>query len=162
MAVAIVDQVPGYRVKPGVHDGQVRTGELAQQAGVNVQTLRYYERLGLLAEPARSPAGYRAYPADAVRTVRFIKRAQRLGFVLAEIEELLHLADGGPDGCAAVRSMAGDRIADLERRISELMSMRDALARLMATCDLPRTERQCPILREIEPPGSRIAGAQGG
>jgi DNA-binding transcriptional MerR regulator len=116
---------------------------------VNTQTLRYYERRGLLSEPDRSRSGYRAYTADAVRTVRFIKRAQRLGFTLDDIEELLHLAAGGPDHCDAVQSMAGARIADLDRRIGELRTMRDALDSLVATCDQPRDQRECPIVHEI-------------
>lgn len=82
--------------------------------------------------------------------MRFIKRAQELGFTLADIEELLDLADGGPDGCDAVRAMALARLEDLERRIADLRSMRDALSRLVDTCDKPRAERQCPVLREIE------------
>ncbi|MGH3776899.1 MAG: MerR family DNA-binding protein [Pseudonocardiaceae bacterium] len=128
----------------------MRSSEVAAQANVNTQTLRYYERRGLLAAPARSPAGYRAYPPAAVRVVRVIKRAQELGFTLADIEELLDLAEGGPDACDAVRAMALARLADLERRIADLRSMRDALARLVDTCDRPRAERECPILHEIE------------
>jgi DNA-binding transcriptional MerR regulator len=116
---------------------------------VNTQTLRYYERRGLLPEPDRSLSGYRAYTADAVRTVRFIKRAQRLGFTLDDIEDLLHLAAGGPDGCDSARSMADARIADLDHRIGELRTMRDALGRLVTTCDQPRDQRECPILLEI-------------
>ncbi|GAA5115165.1 MerR family transcriptional regulator [Haloechinothrix salitolerans] len=127
----------------------MRTSQLAEQAGVNTQTLRYYERRGLLPEPERELSGYRAYTADAVRTVRFIKRAQRLGFTLDDIEDLLHLAAGGPDHCDAVRSMAGTRIADVDRRIADLRAMRDALDRLVTTCDQPRAQRECPILHGI-------------
>jgi Hg(II)-responsive transcriptional regulator len=128
----------------------VRTSEVAAQARVNAQTLRYYERRGLLPEPERTPSGYRAYGADAVRLVRFVKRAQQLGFTLNDIEELLHLADGGPATCQAAKSMARTRIVDLEQRIDELTGMRDALARLIDTCDQPRAQRDCPILQEIE------------
>ncbi|MGH3675513.1 MAG: MerR family transcriptional regulator [Mycobacterium sp.] len=128
----------------------MRTSEVAAQAHVNTQTLRYYERRGLLPEPERTKSGYRAYTADTVRVVRFVKRAQQLGFTLSDIEELLHLADGGPDACEEARTMARARIADLQQRIEELAGMRDALARLIDTCDQPRTERMCPILRDIE------------
>ena len=128
----------------------MRTSEVAAQAHVNIQTLRYYERRGLLAEPERSRSGYRAYTPDAVRVVRFVKRAQQLGFTLDYIEDLLHLSDGGPDSCDEARTMALTRIADLQQRIEELMGMRDALARLVDTCAQPRAERDCPILQDIE------------
>ncbi len=124
---------------------------MAAQAAVNAQTLRYYERRGLLAEPVRSPGGYRAYPPDAVRRVRFIKRAQELGFSLAEVETMLHLAEGGPDNCDGLRELAAAKIADLEQRIADLHAIQDALTRLVATCEKPRAERECPILREIDP-----------
>src|SRR5262252_9659941 len=87
-----LDPVPGYRVDAG----GMQTHEVAERAGVNAQTLRYYERRGLLAEPPRSPAGYRDYPPAAVEVLRFVKRSQELGFTLAEVEELLSLAEGGP------------------------------------------------------------------
>jgi MerR family transcriptional regulator, mercuric resistance operon regulatory protein len=128
----------------------VRTSEVAAQAHVNTQTLRYYERRGLLPQPERTPSGYRAYTPEAVRVVRFVKRAQQLGFTLDDIEDLLHLAEGGPDSCDETRTMAHTRIADLQLRIDELASMRDALARLVDTCDQPRAERDCPILHNIE------------
>lgn len=86
-----VDPVVGYRVE----NVGMRTGELAARAGVNTQTLRYYEGRGLLERPPRSAAGYRSYPDEAVAVVRFVKRAQELGFSLEEIGDLLHLADGG-------------------------------------------------------------------
>jgi MerR family transcriptional regulator, mercuric resistance operon regulatory protein len=127
----------------------MRTSELAMRAGVNVQTLRYYERRGLLAAPPRSGSGYRAYPSDAVRVVRFVKRAQQLGFTLEEIEELLHLAGGGPDSCEAARGVAEARLADLDAKIADLRRMRDSLDRLVATCPRPRVERECPLLQAI-------------
>ena len=128
----------------------MRTSEVAAQAQVNTQTLRYYERRGLLGEPERTRSGYRAYTPEAVRVVRFVKRAQQLGFTLDDIEDLLHLAEGGPASCDEARAMAGTRITDLQQRIQELEGMRDALARLVDTCDQPRAERVCPILHDIE------------
>jgi DNA-binding transcriptional MerR regulator len=104
----------------------------------------------LLPEPELTRSGYRTYTPEAARVVRFVKRAQRLGFTLDDIEDLLHLADGGPDACDDARTMACSRIADLQQRIDELASMRDALARLTETCDQPRTLRDCPILRDLE------------
>ena len=130
---------------------------MASQARVNPQTLRYYERRGLLPEPERSAAGYRAYGSEAVRTVRFIKRAQDLGFSLDDVETLLHLAEGGPDSCDAARSLATDKIIDLERRIAELQEMRAGLARLVETCEQPRERRHCPILADISGDGDKEA-----
>jgi MerR family transcriptional regulator, mercuric resistance operon regulatory protein len=118
---------------------------------VNAQTLRYYERRGLLAEPVRSPAGYRSYPAEAVRRVRFVERAQELGFTLAEVHTLLHLAQGGPDGCDAVRELATEKITDLGRRITDLQNLQAGLTRLVATCERPRPDRDCPILLALDP-----------
>ncbi len=93
----------------------MRSGQLARRAGVNVETLRYYERRGLLEAPARLPSGYRTYGDDAVRIVRFIKRAQQLGFTLVEVETLLELAVGGPEACDAAQALTDHRIADLDR-----------------------------------------------
>ncbi|MFI7676381.1 MerR family DNA-binding protein [Actinophytocola sp. NPDC049390] len=105
----------------------MRTHELAEHAGVNAQTLRYYERRGLLTEPVRSPASYRDYPAEAVAVVRFIKRAQGLGFSLEQIRELLHLAEGGVDSGEATRALAESHIADLDTKIADLDRLRNAL-----------------------------------
>jgi Hg(II)-responsive transcriptional regulator len=127
----------------------MRTSELAGRVGVNAETLRYYERLGLLDAPPRTASGYRDYPSAAVDLVRFIKRAQQLGFSLSEIEELVHLDDGGPDRCDAARALAEVHKADLEARIVDLQRMRDSLGDLIATCDLPRSDRRCPLLEAI-------------
>lgn len=126
------------------------TAQAARLAGVKTQTLRYYERRGLLPEPARSQSGYRAYGPEAVRTVRFVKRAQELGFSLADIELLMELAGGGPDNCETVRALAGEKINDLEARIAHLVAMRDSLQRLVTTCQRPRTDRECPLLHALD------------
>ena len=139
----------------------MRTSEVAAQAQVNAQTLRYYERRGLLPEPERTRSGYRAYTPEAVRVVSFVKRAQQLGFTLDDIDDLLHLAAGGPDFCQEARTMARTRIADLQRRIDDLTGMRDALGRLIDTCDQPRAERDCPILQDIETASATTTSAQG-
>ncbi|MGC4939964.1 MerR family transcriptional regulator [Kribbella sp. DT2] len=128
----------------------MRTSELADQAGVNTETLRYYERRGLLSQPPRTPGGYRDYPPNTVELLRFIKRAQELGFTLDEVEELLHLDNGGPDACDAARVLAEHRRADLEARIRDLQRMHDSLADLVATCDLPRANRSCALLEAID------------
>jgi Hg(II)-responsive transcriptional regulator len=127
----------------------MRTSELAGRVGVNAETLRYYERRGLLEGPPRTAGGYRDCPATAVDLLRFIKRAQELGFSLSEIEELVHLDDGGPDGCDAARALAEAHKADLEARIADLQRMRDSLGDLIATCDLPRSDRSCALLEAI-------------
>jgi Hg(II)-responsive transcriptional regulator len=133
----------------------MRSGQVARQAGVNVETLRYYERRGLLPSPPREGSGYRAYGSDAVRIVRFVKRAQELGFSLDDVEALLELAGGGPDGCEAVQRLTGERIAELDRRIADLQAMRTSLLRLVATCHRPRRDRECPLIRSIETDAER-------
>lgn len=92
-----------------------------------MQTLRYYERRGLLPEPQRRASGYRAYPAEAARRLRFIKRAQELGFTLREIQQLLRLHDAPDAGCAEVRATAREKLADIERKLMSLRAMRRVL-----------------------------------
>jgi MerR family transcriptional regulator, mercuric resistance operon regulatory protein len=152
-----LDSVVEYRVQ----DGVMRTSELAGRVGVNVETLRYYERRGLLEEPPRTPGGYRDYPATAVELLRFIRRAQQLGFTLDEVEELVHLDYGGPDSCEAARSLAQARKSDLEARIADLQRMCDSLGDLIATCDLPRSDRRCALLEAIgQQVGDQTVGRQ--
>lgn len=118
---------------------------------MNLQTVRYYERRGLLPEPPRRESGYRDYGPDSVEALRFIKRAQQLGFTLHEVDQLLHLASGGPDACEAARTLASHRISDLEARIADLRAMRDSLQRLAQTCERPHGERECPLLQSLAP-----------
>ncbi len=142
---------------PGVSGQGLRTGELAERAGVNVQTLRYYERRGLLAAPTRRPSGQRQYSEDAVRLLRTIKAVQRLGFTLAEIEELLDLSEHRR-GTGELHQRAQAKVAELDARIDQLTQMRQALlAVLAADCD-SLTDCSCglgcplPVL-EITGPG---------
>ena len=112
--------------------------------------MRYYERRGLLAEPPRSPAGYRDYPVSAVGVLRFVKRSQEVGFTLDEVEELLSLAEGGPDSCDRARALAEAQVADLDRRVADLQRMRASLGELVATCERPCADRSCPLLEAID------------
>ena len=122
-------------------------GKLAKQVDLSVETLRYYERLGLIAPQQRSEAGYRLYRPDAVRRLRFIRRAQALGFSLGEVAELLALS-GNPDASAGeVKALTQAKIADIEQRIRDLERMRDALSGLAEHCPGHRaTTVDCPIL----------------
>jgi len=128
----------------------LRTGEVAAQAGVNVQTLRYYERRGLLKEPDRRASGYREYPPDAVQLIRFIKRAQELGFTLTEIEELLRLRSDRRASCSEVRTAAQAKIEDIDHKIRNLRAMKRALGVLVRSCTSDGSIRECPILEALD------------
>jgi MerR family transcriptional regulator, mercuric resistance operon regulatory protein len=129
----------------------MRSGEVAARAGVNPQTLRYYERRGILPTPSRRPSGYRAYADDVVDLVRFIKRAQALGFTLDEVDILLGLAAGGPESCEHARALAMTKVAELDSRLAALSGMRAALLRLVDTCDEPPHTRSCPLIASLQP-----------
>jgi Cu(I)-responsive transcriptional regulator len=127
----------------------MRISTAAGQAGVNVQTLRYYERRGLLPRTARRTSGYRDFSPDAVGIVRFIKRAQDLGFTLDEIEELLRLRRDTRRDRARVRAVAERRMRQIERKIAELDAMRHALSRLIHCCR-EGVRLECPIIEALE------------
>lgn len=117
---------------------------------MNVQTVRYYERRGLMPRPARSPAGYRQYRPDATDRVTFIKRAQDLGFSLEEITELLALRAREVSACAVVETRTRDKIATVNRKIAELERMKRTLKRLAAKCQAREPTSECPILEALE------------
>jgi DNA-binding transcriptional MerR regulator len=125
-------------------------GQVAEAAAVNVQTLRYYERVGLVPAPKRSRAGYRQYTDEAVRVVSFVKRAQELGFTLKEIRELLKFRMAGVQRRDAVRAAATAKVADLDARIQDLIAIRAALASLVKTCSCQSKTPACPILEALE------------
>ncbi len=123
--------------------------EAAREAGVNPQTLRYYERRGLIRPAGRARSGYRQYSADDVRRLRFVKRAQELGLSLKDVEALLKLRRATSARRQSVRKVAEQRLADLERRIRDLTRMRDALSHLVHACHAG-TDPHCPILEALE------------
>lgn len=125
-------------------------GKLAAEAGVGRETIRYYERKGLLEEPPRSEAGYRHYPHDAVDRLRFIRRAQELGFTLAEITELLGLRIDEVSACGAVEARARAKLATVADKIDDLRRIGDALERLVERCEARQPTSDCPILEELE------------
>jgi MerR family copper efflux transcriptional regulator len=124
-------------------------GEAAEQAGVNVQTLRYYERRGLLPRAARRASGYREFPDEAVRIVRFIKRAQDLGFSLDEVEELLRLRRQPGRNRTRIRSVATGKIRQIDQKIAELDRMKRALQTLVHSCR-DGGALDCPIIEALD------------
>jgi Hg(II)-responsive transcriptional regulator len=128
------------------------TGLLAKRAGVGVETIRYYERIGLLPPPARSSAGYRQFPADAVDRFRFIRQAKNLGFSLQEIRELLSLRVEPEASCAEVRLRAEAKIGEIHKRVRGLQRMSAALRRLTEACAGRGSTSACPILEALESP----------
>ena len=121
-------------------------GRLARAAGVNVETVRYYQRLGLVDEPAKPERGYRHYPADTLDRIVFIKRAQQLGFRLEEIRELLELGDGH---CADVRTRAEEKRRQIAAQIRDLQAMEATLDKLIAACRAGRGDAHCPIVETL-------------
>jgi MerR family copper efflux transcriptional regulator len=125
-------------------------GELGKSAGAGVETIRYYERKGLLDQPARTPSGYRRYTPEAAARLRFIKQAQQLGFSLKEIAELLSLKVSSASTCADVKRKAESKIADIEQRISSLKKMKRALEKLKSECTGRGPVGECPILDALD------------
>lgn len=140
----------------------LRIGELARLAGVSVQAVRFYEREGLLAEPARRPSGYREYPESAVRRLRFLRRAKDLGFSLREIGELFALRVDRGTSCAAVRDRVLGKVAQVEGRIAELERIRAALVALAESCAGRGPRSECPILDALDGGAQEAAAASPG
>jgi Hg(II)-responsive transcriptional regulator len=128
-------------------------GQVATAANVNVQTVRYYERRGLVAAPRRTASGYRQYALDAVSRLRFIKHAQELGFSLHEIHELLGLRVRHGAACDAVERKTRQKIELVQQRIRDLQRMKRTLERLAAACEARRPTDECPILEALEDHG---------
>jgi DNA-binding transcriptional MerR regulator len=131
----------------------MRAGELADQAGVNRQTLRFYEREGLLPEPMRAGNGYRDYSPDTIALVRFIKQAQQLGFTLDEARELSSLRQAPGRNRLRARALAERKRVDVRQRIRSLQAIDAALTELIETCCGTQAPR-CPILEVLESPSS--------
>jgi MerR family mercuric resistance operon transcriptional regulator len=128
-------------------------GALASAAGVHVETVRYYQRRGLITEPARPRGGVRRYTADDADRLRFIKRAQAMGFALAEIENLLKLRTRR--SCRATRELAQAKLDLVTARIRELQQLRKELVILIAGCDSNTEDTRCPLMDRLASQGSR-------
>lgn len=130
-------------------------GELGERAQVNIETVRYYERRGLLPSPPRTASNYRQYPPETVTIVRFIKRAQELGFSLKEIQELLSLRRIPGARCADVRDLAQGKIDDIDNKIRSLQALREALSSLLVECPGKAAITECPILEALDEASQR-------
>lgn len=124
-------------------------GTVAKRVGVAIDTIRFYEREGLLPKPQRRPSGYRSYDEGAIAQLRFIRRAKHLGFTLEEIRELLTLSRDRRKGVGAVKKRAQQRLAVIDTRIVELQRVRDGLAELVESCPGHGAPERCPILRAL-------------
>ena len=127
--------------------GELTIGSLADEAGVNVETIRYYQRRGLMPEPDKPAQGYRRYDATTVKRVRFIKRAQALGFTLEEIGGLLELDEA--HACAETRELAAHKLGAIETKLADLAAMRKALTALVCQCDAGAMQGNCPIIHAL-------------
>ena len=150
-----LDTVPRYGTYPGAVRDETRSssiGELARAAGVGVETIRFYERKGLIEQPPRPPAGARRYPSHAVDRVAFIQQAQELGFTLGEIKELLALRLDPGTSCAEVKARAQEKIEDIEAKVRRLRRMREALVEITKSCSGAGPTSECPILDYMAKP----------
>lgn len=129
---------------------KLRTGELAAAARVSRETLRYYERIGILPEPERSASGYRRYPREAVGRLQFVSRAQELGFTLAEIDELLELRVDDVEACGEVRERTTAKLASVEAKVADLRRIAGSLRSLINQCESREPTVECPILDALE------------
>ena len=125
-------------------------GELARKGEVHLETIRYYEREGLMPPPPRKSSGHRAYAPDAVRRLRFIKRAQELGFTLAEIKELLTLQRNPDQLCTDAVHRVDDKLAEVRRKMADLRAIERALKHLKDSCEGRCHVSDCPILESLD------------
>ena len=125
-------------------------GQVARKAGVGVETVRYYEREGLLEEPPRRASGYRQYSEQVVKRLHFIKGAQKLGFSLKEINELLQLRVDEQTACEEARQRAEAKIAEMDRKLIELQRMRQALIQVASLCEGRGPNSRCPMLDALD------------
>lgn len=123
------------KIPSTVGDKLLKIGEVAKQTGIGIETLRFYERSGLLDKPVRTEAGYRLYGADALTTLEFIKRAQVLGFTLTEINRIISESRSGESPCDEVRTIVRQRLVELDERLAQMQLYRDAVAKTLRQWD---------------------------
>lgn len=133
--------------------GRIAIGGLSKHTGTNIETIRYYERVGLLPSPVRSAGGYRLYGTDHVKRLNFIRRARALGFSIGEVRTLLRLADERKRPCAEVRLVAETHLSDVRAKIVDLRRMERALRATVARCAEGR-RTHCPLIETLYRDGS--------
>ncbi len=126
----------------------LKRAELAQRTGCNLETVRYYEKVGLLPEPPRTASGYRSYDSTHERRLRFVLRARELGFSIDEIRELLHLVDERDQPCAEASVVAAAHLDDVREKIADLKRMERVLKNVVAQCS-GGTRRECPLIETL-------------
>ena len=131
---------------------KLRIGKVATRSGVSVDTVRYYEERGLIAEPARLASGYRQFAPEVIERIRFIKQAQELGFTLSDVEQLIELRDSPDATCADVRRQAESKLAEIEEKLNALRRITQTLDELVSACNQPRARavEACPIIDAME------------
>ncbi len=128
----------------------MKIGEVAKQSDVGIETIRYYERKGLLAEPERRPSGYRQYDESVVARLQFIRRTKELGFTLAEIKEFLGLWFDVNTRCEHVRARAEQKVVDIEEKVRTLQKMKRSLKKVISECEHKDSVEDCPLLVGID------------
>lgn len=141
--------VASFGTSPFLSPRRMTIGDVARLAGCGVETIRFYERQGLIERPAKPAAGFRYYPPETIDRVRFIRQAQRLGFALREVGELLSLRADPRADCADVRGRAVAKLTEVERKIAQLVQIREALERLIAACPGEGALRACSIIEAV-------------
>ena len=130
-------------------------GQLAKVSGVNVETIRFYEKKGIIAQPVKPKQGYRQYPDETITRIRFIKRAKSLGFNLREISDLLSLSSDGMTNCEDIKARAIEKINEIKEKINRLESMKQALEILSASCGKPQFSDRCPLIDALNADSKR-------
>lgn len=133
----------------------MKIGEVAKRSGTGIETIRFYEREGLLLEPERRPSGYRQYDESTVERLDYIRRAKELGFTLAEVRELLELSFAQSD-CDHIRQRAEEKIADIEQKIRSLQLMKRSLGKIVDRCRTKNSTEDCPLVHKTK---KRSAGS---
>lgn len=128
----------------------MKIGEIARRSGVGIETIRYYEREGLLLEPVRRPSGYRQYDESTVERLEYIRQAKELGFTLAEIKELLELSFVAHEGCNHIRQRAETKVADIEGKIRSLQQMKRSLGKIVDRCRAKNSKDACPLVHKTK------------
>lgn len=126
----------------------MKIGEIAKRSGIGIETIRYYEREGLLQEPERRPSGYRQYDESIIERLEYIMRAKELGFTLAEVRELLELSFSTHSHCDHIRQRADAKITDIEAKIRRLQQMKRSLGKIVQRCQAENSPETCPLVHK--------------